>query len=339
MTSHSLGVTMLGSRTPRHLRSRLAGALVAAALAVPVAAAVTTTTAAPTLVPQAAAGPVEDALTGLVGDLDPTGELGPYVTEALNGINGPIGAPGPPAAVDTPVTCRPTPAHPRPVILVHGTFDNGPNTVPRLGEPLRRQGFCVIAPTLGAYAGNPARGGLDSIVGASGPQLAGVIDHVRAVTGAAQVDLVGYSQGASIAGYTTKVLRPGAVGRVVSVGGYWGADNSGLIPHQLPPGLAGAALWAANLRGLAELSPGSPMLTAWYGLDRTPFLPGVAYTLIATGGDHLLPPQRSFVPGPGVGWRVPEQACGGGPTSHGGMALDPRTHSMVARALGGAGAC
>ena len=197
----------------------------------------------------------------------------------------------------------------------------------------------VIAPTLGAYAGNPARGGLDSIVGASGPQLAGVIDHVRAVTGAAQVDLVGYSQGASIAGYTTKVLRPGAVGRVVSVGGYWGADNSGLIPHQLPPGLAGAALWAANLRGLAELSPGSPMLTAWYGLDRTPFLPGVAYTLIATGGDHLLPPQRSFVPGPGVGWRVPEQACGGGPTSHGGMALDPRTHSMVARALGGAGAC
>ncbi|MDV8000172.1 esterase/lipase family protein [Rhodococcus sp. IEGM 1408] len=324
---------MTGSRRRPHrsVRSRLAGAVAAAALGIPVAAASGSIVTAPV----AQAGPVEDAIQAL----DPTGELGPYVTEALGGINGPLGAPGPPAPVDAPINCRPTAAHPRPVILVHGTFDNGPNTVSRLGAPLRRQGFCVVAPTLGAYVGNPARGGLDSIAGASGPQLAGVIDRVRAVTGAAQVDLVGYSQGASIAGYTTKVLRPGAVGRVVSVGGYWGADNSGLIPHQLPREAAGAALWAANLRGLAELSPGSPVLTAWYGLDRTPFLPGVGYTLIATRGDHLLPPERSFVPGPGVQWRVTEDACGGGPNSHGGMAVDSRTHSLVARALGGSGRC
>lgn len=289
--------------------------------------------------PVAAAGPVEDALAGLGRDLDPAGQLGPYVTEALNGVNGPIGAPGPPAPVDAPVTCRPTAAHPRPVILVHGTFDSGPNTAPRLGEPLRRQGFCVVSPTLGAYAGNPARGGLDSIAGGSGPQLAAVIDNVRAVTGAAQVDLVGYSQGASIAGYTTKVLRPGAVGRVVSVGGYWGADNRGLLPHQLPPEVAGLGLWAANLRGLAELSPGSPVLSAWYGPDRTPFLPGVAYTLIASRGDEILPPGRSFVPGPGVQWRIPEDSCGGGPTSHSGMAVDSRTHALVAGALGGPGGC
>ena len=326
---------MLGSRTPTRVRSRFARVLAAAALAVPL---VLAGSAGPTA-PAAVAGPVEDGLSALARDLDPTGELAPYVTEALNGINGPLGAPGPPAAVDVPVNCRPTAARPRPVILVHGTFDSGANTSPRLGEPLRRQGFCVISPTLGAYAGNPARGGLDSIAAASGPQLAGVIDHVRAVTGAGQVDLVGYSQGASIAGYTTKVLRPGAVGRVVSVGGYWGADNSGLIPHQLPAGAAGAALWAANLRGIAELSPGSPMLTAWYGLDRTPFLPGVGYTLIATRGDHLLPPERSFVPGPGVRWVIPEDACGGGPATHGGMVVDWRTHTLVTQALGGAGGC
>ena len=322
---------MSDTRVLRFFRPRVRALLAAVALALPVAVAVPTLAAAPA----AHAGPVEDALA----TLDPTGELGPYVREALDGVNGPLGAPGPPAAVDTTVGCRPSAAHPRPVILVHGTFDNGPDTMPRLGDPLRRQGFCVIAPTLGAYAGSPARGGLDSIVGASGPQLAGVIDHVRAVTGADRVDLVGYSQGASIAGYTTKVLRPGAVGRVVSVGGYWGADNSGLIPHELPPQVAGVALWAANLRGLAELSPGSPMLAAWYGPDRTPFLPGVTYTLIATRGDRLLPPGRSFVPGPGVQWRVPEDVCGGGPTSHGGMAVDPRTHALVAGALGGAGGC
>jgi pimeloyl-ACP methyl ester carboxylesterase len=314
----------------------VAGAITALALAIPLAAGITAAgSAAPGLAPRAQAGPIEY----VVEALDPTGELGPYVTEALNGVNGPLGAPGPPAAVDTPVTCRPTPAHPRPVILVHGTFDSGPNTAPRLADPLRRQGFCVIAPTFGAYAGNPERGGLDSIVGASGPQLAGVIDHVRAVTGADRVDLVGYSQGAAIAGYTTKVLRPGAVNHVVSVGGYWGADHGGLVPNDLPPGAAGAALWAANMRGLAELSPGSPMLTGWYGPDRSPFLPGVGYTLIATRGDHLLPPERSFVPGPGVVWQVSEDVCGGGPTTHAGMAVDPRTHALTARALGGAGGC
>ena len=81
------------------------------------------------------------------------------------------------------------------------------------------------------------------------------------------------------------------------------------------------------------------MIAAWYGLDRTPFLPGVGYTLIATRGDHLLPPERSFVPGPGVRWVVPEDACGGRPNSHGGMAVDARTHAIVAGALGGAGGC
>ena len=324
--------------TYRAIRSRLAGALAVLALAIPVAAAVDSTPSG--LTPQATAQSAEQAELGnYLRELDPSGELGDYVAEALNGINGPLGAPGAPAAVDTSVPCRPTAAHPRPVILVHGTFDNGPDTMPRLGQPLVDEGFCVIAPTFGAYAGNPARGGLDSIVGVSAPQLATVIDHVLAVTGAEQVDLVGYSQGAAIAGFTTKVLRPGTVNRVVSVGGYWGGDNSGMVPHQLPREAAGPGLWAANLRGLAELAPGSPMVTAWHGLERSPFLPGVDYTLIATRGDQVLPPERSFVPGPGVEWQVPEDECGGSPTSHDGVARDWRTHALVSSALGGVGGC
>src|SRR5690625_2839838 len=208
-------------QSPRTGRPRLAGVLAALALGISLvvapAAAPGAGPSASQSVPQARAqapfdqlarlGPLATELGPLAAELrelDPAGELGPYVAEALNGVNGPIGDPGPPADVDVTVPCRPTPARPRPVILVQGTFDNGPATMPRLGEPLRRQGFCVIAPTLGAYAGNPARGGLDSIVAASGPQLAEVIDRVRAETGAEQVDLVGYSQGAAIAGYTTK---------------------------------------------------------------------------------------------------------------------------------------
>lgn len=313
-------------------RSRLAGLITAAALAIPLVA-------GPGMGVAAAQSLEEGAIGEQVRTLEESEEFGHHVTAALNGANGPLGAPGPPAVVDTPVTCRPTPAHPRPVILVHGTFDNGPNTMPRFGVPLQQQGFCVIAPTLGAYAAKPERGGLDSIVGASGPQLAGVIDHVRAVTGAEQVDLVGYSQGAAIAGYTTKMLRPGAVGRVVSVGGFWGGNHGGLVPDGLPSEAAVAGLWAANLRGLAELAPHSPMLVAWNGLEGSPYLPGVDYTIIATRGDELLPPERSFVAGPGVRTVVSEDACGGGPTSHAGMSVDPRTHTLVSQALGGAGGC
>lgn len=318
-------------RATRSPLPRLAGMLASLALVGPLIGAGIGTAAAQS----AEIGQLGDQLSALEANND----FGHHVTDALNGVNGPPGAPGPPATVETTVDCQPTPTHPRPVILVHGTFDNGPNTMPRLGEPLRNQGFCVIAPTLGAYAADPARGGLDSIVGASGPQLAEVIDQVRAQTGAEQVDLVGYSQGAAIAGYTTKVLRPGAVGRVVSVGGYWGGDNSGLVPDDLPPEAAGVGLWAVNLRGLAELSPTSPMLAAWNGLEGSPYLPGVEYTLIATRGDQVLPPERSFVPGPGVRTLVSEDVCGGEPTSHGGMAVDWRTHALVSEALGGAGGC
>lgn len=321
-----------GRRAALSSRSRLAGVLAAVALAVPLVGVAASGAASAQSVEAAALG---EQLRALEGSED----FGRHVTEALDGVNGPPGAPGPPAAVDARIDCRPTPAHPRPVILVHGTFDNGPGTMPRLGDPLRRQGFCVIAPTVGAYAANPARGGLDSIVGASGPQLAEVIDQVRAVTGAGQVDLVGYSQGAAIAGYTAKALRPGAVGRVVSVGGYWGGDNRGLVPADLPPEAAGIGLWAANLRGLAELAPGSPMLAAWNGLEGSPYLPGVEYTLIATRGDRVLPPERSFVPGPGVRMLITEDVCGGGPTGHGEMAVDSRTHALVSGALGGAGGC
>lgn len=318
-------------RATRSPHTRLAAAL-AAALAIPLVGLAGAGAAGAQSVD---AAPLGEQLRAL----DEAGDLEVHLTEALGGVNGPPGAPGPPAPVRASVDCQPTPAHPRPVILVHGTFDNGPDTLPRLGEPLRREGFCVIAPTLGAYAANPTRGGLDSIVGASGPQLAEVIDRVRAETGAAQVDLVGYSQGAAIAGYTTKVLRPGAVGRVVSVGGYWGGDTRMLVPPQVPAEAAGIALWAANLRGLAELSPSSPMLLAWNGLEGSPYLPGVEYTIIATRGDRLLPPERSFVPGPGVRTVIPEDACGGAPTGHGEMAVDPRTHALVSNALGGGRRC
>ena len=322
-------------RAPHSPLARLGAAIAAFALALPLAGVTGVTGAGVANAQSAEAQALGEQLRTLEGNED----IGHHVTDAMNGLNGPPGNPGPPAAVETPITCRPTAAHPRPVILVHGSFDNGPNTMPRLGAPLERQGFCVIAPTLGAYAGNPGRGGLDSIVGASAPQLASVIDQVRAATGADKVDLVGYSQGAAIAGYTTKVLRPGAVGRVVSVGGYMGGDPSGLLPDDLPPEAAGAALWAVNLRGLSELAPGSPMVAAWRGPENSPYLPGVEYTLIATRGDGVLPPERSFVPGPGVRTIVSEDACGGEPASHGGMASDWRTHTLMTAALGGGSGC
>src|SRR5689334_13090241 len=119
----------------------------------------------------------------------------------------------PPPGVNVP--CTPSGAHPRPVVLVNGTFANMTDDWSFLGPTLANAGYCVYSTALG---GDP-----HSVIQTTGPvttsvnQLASFVDSVRSATHASTVDLVGHSQGGLIAEYYTKFLGAGKVSTVVGL--------------------------------------------------------------------------------------------------------------------------
>src|SRR5436305_3805047 len=102
-------------------------------------------------------------------------------------------------------SCKPTAAHPRPVILVHGTFGDRSNTWQALSPLLYDNGYCVFALNYGSDNGSGSIG-----VYATGPiensaaQLKSFVNRVLATTGASRVDLVGHSQGGMMPRYYMK---------------------------------------------------------------------------------------------------------------------------------------
>ena len=94
----------------------------------------------------------------------------------------------PPGAND--FSCRPSGAHPYPVILVHGTFENMADNWRAASPVLVNHGYCVFAFNYGGAApADPVQG--TGLIPASARQLKAFISRVLAATGAAKADLVG----------------------------------------------------------------------------------------------------------------------------------------------------
>src|SRR5204862_1183113 len=99
----------------------------------------------------------------------------------------------PPGANDW--SCTPSAAHPRPVVLVHGTFADMSDSWQALSPLLHDRGYCVFALNYGSHAGSGQIGvyGVGEIA-ESAAQLSAFVDQVLGATGATEVDLVGHSQ-------------------------------------------------------------------------------------------------------------------------------------------------
>ncbi|MEU0667802.1 alpha/beta fold hydrolase [Streptomyces lavendulocolor] len=196
-------------------------------------------------------------------------------------------------------TCRPSSAHPRPVVLVHGTFGNSVDNWLALAPYLVRRGYCVFSLDYGQLPGVPFFHGLGPIE-KSAEQLDAYVDKVLAATGAAEADLVGHSQGGMMPRHYLKFL--GGADKVNALIGL-APDNHGTTLHgltKLLPYFPGAAnLLSEKTPALADQIAGSPFLTKLNAGGDT--VPGVRYTVIATKYEEVVTPYQSqYLDGPGV---------------------------------------
>ena len=109
--------------------------------------------------------------------------------------------------------CKPSSAHPYPVVLVHATLaDEGSNWV-TLAPLLANEGYCVYAFNYGATLASlelwpfigPRIDGLGHIE-SSAKELSSFVNNVLSKTKASKVDLVGHSQGGMMPNYYIKYL-------------------------------------------------------------------------------------------------------------------------------------
>ncbi|MEV5387020.1 alpha/beta fold hydrolase [Streptomyces sp. NPDC052721] len=188
-------------------------------------------------------------------------------------------------------SCKPSAAHPRPVVLVHGTLGNSVDNWLGLAPYLKSRGYCVYSLDYGQLPGVPLFHGLGPI-DKSAEQLAVFVDKVLAATGAAKADLVGHSQGGMMPRYYLKFLGGAAkVNALVGVApDNHGTDLDGLT--RLLPYFPGAEdLLKATTPGLADQITGSAFLTKLNAGGDT--VPGVRYTVVATKYDEVVTPWRT----------------------------------------------
>jgi triacylglycerol esterase/lipase EstA (alpha/beta hydrolase family) len=197
----------------------------------------------------------------------------------------------PPGANDW--SCRPSAAHPQPVVLVHGTFADMADSWQALSPLLHNHGYCVFALNYGAYGGSE-KVGVYAVgdIAESAAQLSAFVDRVLAATGAAKVDLVGHSQGGMMPRYYLKNLGGGdKVHTLVGLA----ASNHGTTLHglfTLAGLLPGASAFTGSLcPACEEQSAGSAFLTALNSGGET--VPGVDYTSIESRYDEVVTPYTS----------------------------------------------
>jgi triacylglycerol esterase/lipase EstA (alpha/beta hydrolase family) len=196
-------------------------------------------------------------------------------------------------------SCKPSAAHPPPVVLVHGTLGNSVDNWLGLAPYLVKRGYCVYSLDYGQLPGVPFFHGLGPI-DKSAEQLDAFVDKVLDATGAAETDLVGHSQGGLMPRHYLKFLGGAAeVNALIGIApDNHGTTLSGLT--KLLPYFPGAEdLLSTATPGLADQITGSDFLTKLNEGGDT--VPGVRYTVLATKYDQVVTPYRSgYLEGPDV---------------------------------------
>jgi len=235
--------------------------------------------------------------------------------------------------------CVPSPSHPYPVVLVHGTFENEALNWQDLAPQLANNGFCVFTFNYGQTAAS--LGVFDGLgeIAQSASQLATFIQQVLAFTGANKVDIVGHSQGGMMPRYYIKYL--GGASKVHTL--------VGLAPSNHGSTLDGLVTLANNLSLLGFLNPtldylGAPALveqeagSSFLQELNSPsdVVPGPNYVVIETTHDEVVTPYESaFLSGANTHNILLQNQCPNDPVGHIGIAYDQVAIQDVLATLNG----
>ncbi|MBR7826715.1 alpha/beta fold hydrolase [Actinospica sp. MGRD01-02] len=223
-------------------------------------------------------------------------------------------------------SCKPSAAHPYPVVLVHGTFENENDDWGAASPLLADNGYCVFAFDYGGATAASAIQGTGEIA-ASAAQLETFVHQVLAATGASKVDLVGHSQGGMMPRYYIKNL--GGASTVNTLVALAPSNNGTTLDGITELGDALGILEPANdflslsCEACVEQEAGSPFLTALNSGAET--LPGVNYTVIETKYDEVVTPYtNAFLPAASnVTNILLQNQCGLDASDHLEIAYDP----------------
>jgi triacylglycerol lipase len=246
----------------------------------------------------------------------------------------------PPGANDP--SCRPSAAHPRPVVLVHGLLANQTDDWWVFSAILANRGYCVYSFTYGtkpnvSFPGYQP-GGLTTME-ESARQLSAFVGDVRAETGAGRVDIVGHSEGSLMPDYYVKFLGGDrAVRNYVGITTLWhGTNAAGLASvDQLGAafGLSSAAEQAVSAlcESCPEFLAGSTFIAKLR--EGGVAVPGVRYTSIVTRNDELVVPYTSGIENaPNMTNLVVQKQCPLDQAEHVSMAADPVVAQDLLNAL------
>jgi triacylglycerol esterase/lipase EstA (alpha/beta hydrolase family) len=248
--------------------------------------------------------------------------------------------PGTPPPGSNDWSCRPTPAHPRPVVLVHGLFANMTDNWQTMSPLLANNGYCVFALTYGndSDPSSPTAqfGGLAPME-QSASQLSVFVDQVLAATGARKLDIVGHSEGATMPDYYIEYLGGAAkVTRYVGVSGVkhgttlHGVGTLAAEVETLFPGAPDAT--AASCAACRQFLVGSDYIRK---IEARAPAAGVIYTNIATRYDELVSPAptASFLSGPNVTNITVQDRCAVDFSDHLSIISSPTTGRYILNAL------
>jgi triacylglycerol esterase/lipase EstA (alpha/beta hydrolase family) len=225
------------------------------------------------------------------GSTDPSTTPLPVIYNGIYGYSHVSSTASPPGANNW--SCKPSAAHPYPVILVHGTFGDMSDSWQALSPLLFDNGYCVFALNYGSYNGSGSYGVYATgEIAQSASQLSAFVDQVLSATGASKVDIVGHSQGGMMPRYY--INFDGGDSKVDALVGLapsnHGTTLNGLftLASYFP---RASALVTSDCPACREQEAGSPFLTHLNGSGET--RAGVKYTVIESRNDEVVTPYTS----------------------------------------------